>query len=211
VKIDCACPRANHRHGTLAAYNRDRCRCFPCRVAHSRATTAYRNGGSWLEADRRSAVGARRRLQALAVIGWSAPALAAQSTLSASHLSNLRRANGQASVSPHIADEVTRLYEALWDKPRDDVDARRCYTQARRYGWQPPMGLDDDGLDAFEAPRRRRADSECGTHAAFNRHVRDGVPRADIDAACTKGERIYQRDRARRRRQAATAEREAAA
>jgi hypothetical protein len=73
------------------------------------------------------------------------------------------------------------------------------------------MGLDDDGLDAFEAPRRRRADSECGTHAAFNRHVRDGVPRADIDAACTKGERIYQRDRARRRRQAATAEREAAA
>jgi hypothetical protein len=176
VKVDCACPRANHRHGTLGAYNRDRCRCFPCRVAHSRATTAYRNGGSWLEADRRSAVGARRRLQALAVIGWSAPALAAQSTLSASHLSNLRRANGQASVSPHIADEVTRLYEALWDKPRDDHDARRCYTQARRYGWQPPMGLDDDGLDAFEAPRRRRADSECGSHAAFNRHAATAHP-----------------------------------
>ncbi|GAA1436411.1 hypothetical protein GCM10009616_36110 [Microlunatus lacustris] len=36
VKRDCRCIRAQHRHGTDAAYRRDKCRCTPCRRANAR-------------------------------------------------------------------------------------------------------------------------------------------------------------------------------
>lgn len=41
---DCAHPRVAHRHGTYLAYQRDGCRCDPCRLAGSRAAklSAYR-------------------------------------------------------------------------------------------------------------------------------------------------------------------------
>lgn len=35
---DCECPRRGHKHGTMAAYKRDACRCWPCTEAHRRAT-----------------------------------------------------------------------------------------------------------------------------------------------------------------------------
>ncbi len=41
---DCTHPRAGHRHGTLLAYQKDGCRCEPCRAAASRENKliAYR-------------------------------------------------------------------------------------------------------------------------------------------------------------------------
>jgi hypothetical protein len=61
------------------------------------------------------------------------------------------------------------------------------------------------GLAGLRKPR-----PGCGTHAAFNRHIKAGMMRSEVDDECLAAERIYQRDRARRRRQAA-AQREAAA
>lgn len=34
MRIDCTHPRANHQHGTPLAYQRDDCRCDPCREAY---------------------------------------------------------------------------------------------------------------------------------------------------------------------------------
>ncbi|MCW2601835.1 MAG: hypothetical protein JWM02_3664 [Frankiales bacterium] len=50
---------------------------------------------------------------------------------------------------------------------------------------------------ALLAPKPRK---ECGTHAAFNRHRNASEMPCE---ACVLGERIYQRDRGRRRRQTA--------
>ena len=41
---DCQCKRANHQHGTNAAYTRDGCRCDPCRVAGMAYQKRYRLG-----------------------------------------------------------------------------------------------------------------------------------------------------------------------
>lgn len=47
---DCAHPRANHQHGTNAAYKLDRCRCRPCRdasAAYERNRTRQTIYGRW--------------------------------------------------------------------------------------------------------------------------------------------------------------------
>ena len=41
---DCQCKRANHQHGTNAAYTRDGCRCDPCRIAGMAYQKRYRLG-----------------------------------------------------------------------------------------------------------------------------------------------------------------------
>lgn len=36
MKRECQCPTVQHEHGTALAYNKDKCRCEPCREARSR-------------------------------------------------------------------------------------------------------------------------------------------------------------------------------
>lgn len=54
-------------------------------------------------------------------------------------------------------------------------------------------------------PRRTRPRTKpCGTHAAARAHMRDGIPRADLDPDCANALREYEAEAQRRRRGKAT-------
>lgn len=94
--------------------------------------------------------GTRRRLQALACLGWSINRLADESGLDRQRLDHALH-GGQAVVSTVTA--VVALYERLWDQPapardhREKIAAARAINRARNEGWAPPAAWDDDTID----------------------------------------------------------------
>lgn len=177
---DCACPRARHTHGTRDAYNRDGCRCPPCRAAHRRheqvwrrrrAIHAWHGTSEWTTYH-----GTRRRLQALAAVGWTTTELAAQlgyrSPVSVSHLRSSER---RTLVT--TATRIAALYDALWEqKP---TGGQRTRNHARKMGWAPPMAWDDDIDDPSAVPhgvvKGRRPPPEGIDEVAVQLAV-DGAP-----------------------------------
>ena len=87
-------------------------------------------------------VRARRQLQALAWMGWSARALSERSSVSRWAFSRLRR--GESSGSPRCRAEVARLYAELWDVPSTEPDAPVLRGHARARGWVSPLAWDDE-------------------------------------------------------------------
>lgn len=197
MRRDCACPRAQHRHGTRRAYECDRCRCLPCRAAHASSVHTYRHGGTWREDPYVDATGTRRRLQALAAAGVTSRQVAAHTGLSVEMASYLRSGR-HAQITPRLAALVIDTYEALWDKSRGDSNSRRCSTQALTLGYAPPLAWDDDEIDNPAARPNTSGTGRwdlkpCGTTAAVRRHYRRREP---LDAACRAASR---RERAERR------------
>ncbi|MBI1379445.1 MAG: hypothetical protein GC157_18500 [Frankiales bacterium] len=94
-----------------------------------------------------SAVGSRRRLQALAAIGWTLPALAARTTETFPQLRAIREAR-HPTVRSGTAIEISRLYDALAMTPGPSALAR---TIAKQNNWAPPLAWDDDDLDTRDA------------------------------------------------------------
>jgi hypothetical protein len=94
--------------------------------------------------------GARRRLQALARIGWSVSALARQADIDPQSLYGAMR--GQPVIA-RTHQAVVALYERLWDQPvvgrdhAEKVAISRTINRARREGWAPPLAWDDENLD----------------------------------------------------------------
>lgn len=96
------------------------------------------------------ATGSRRRLQALAVLGWSTPRLASHTHL---NQRTLRTALTARSVSVATAIGIAGLYDQLRDRhPSGDDEARAAaLAQARRAregGWRPPLAWDDIDTDS---------------------------------------------------------------
>ena len=103
------------------------------------------------------ATGTRRRLQALATLGWSVASLAARSDLA---LRTLRRALTSTTVTAETARAVARLYDQLRAEPaphrspREQAAVARTKAAAQRAGWRGPLAwddIDDDPEDADEA------------------------------------------------------------
>lgn len=100
------------------------------------------------------ATGTRRRLQALIAVGWPHDELA--SSLGRSSAS-LRRSMLSDSVTAQTAQDVSVLYEHLWNlrppQSTDDqlaaADAARAFAAER--GWLPPLAWDE--LDTDPDPR----------------------------------------------------------
>lgn len=154
TRRDCQCRRAQHRHGTRDAYNRDRCRCDPCTAANaaaarrhrlSRARQGWHGTSAWAPA-----LGTRRRLQALTAAGWSTQALAERLGVTKSAIANLRSTT-QDRVLGATAADVAALYEQC----RRRTPPGRYQLRARRYaearGWPTPAawaGLDLDNPHA---------------------------------------------------------------
>ena len=96
------------------------------------------------------ATGSRRRLQALAVLGWSTPRLAFCTRLSQR---TLRTALTAKSVSVSTAIEIGGLYDQLrgtQPPARDDDEREAALAQARRAreaGWRPPLAWDEIDTD----------------------------------------------------------------
>lgn len=153
------------------------------------------------------ATGTRRRVQALAAVGWPQAALAARLGTTKGNLS--ATVNG-TRVRAGTARAVRGLYEELWDAPPPQGTRweRTASTSARhraeRQGWAPPLAWNDDIDDPAASPaegwkrgpeRRRRpaaliaAEAEelfgmgLGRTAAAERI---GISRAALDKALSR-------------------------
>jgi hypothetical protein len=103
-------------------------------------------------AGRLDAGGARLRLRALHVMGHGSPRLARALGVRKTTIQEL--VSGRArTVSPHLLDAITDLYEAWWDKraPERTRAERAAAAAARKRAiagdWCAPAALDDDQLD----------------------------------------------------------------
>lgn len=150
----CNHPQARHEHGTEQAYISDRCRCTPCRDAHASKATARRRQIAY--GRHQSAlvlnVGSRRRVEALACLGWSMTVLAPMLHCTDRSLHRLFE-DGVQYVSRARAESIVRLYDELWDKPApqttkgERISARRVLLIARTRRYAPPAAWDDDLID----------------------------------------------------------------
>jgi hypothetical protein len=99
-----------------------------------------------------AATGTMRRLQALAVLGWSPRLLAAELGMHTSAV-RLVRDGERARIRSATAEAVTALYAKLWDRPPPEatgperIAATKTRDHARHREWVPPMAWDDDTID----------------------------------------------------------------
>lgn len=103
-----------------------------------------------------AAIGTKRRLQALAAIGWSAAAVANETGIPEKTLRSARDDGRQQKlVAVHIADAVTELFESEPQTPELRPQAlSRQIASARRHGWYPPeawagLDIDDPAVQPF--------------------------------------------------------------
>lgn len=97
-------------------------------------------------------IGARRRITALAWLGWSPPALASVTGLPEQVFRStpyeIARTCGQDAL-----DRIGAAYDLLWDTtpPRLTAEqqavAEATAQHARKIGWAPPLAYDDDEID----------------------------------------------------------------
>lgn len=93
--------------------------------------------------------GTRRRIQALAVRGWSRNAVARRIGM---RQDNFRKAVNQDRVTARLARRVAAAYDELWSQ--DPLDhgvslnaVARVRAGAERSGWHGPLAWDDDVID----------------------------------------------------------------
>ena len=97
--------------------------------------------------------GTRRRLQALAAIGWNHHEIARRLGYPRW---KVNKALEGAYVDIRVHDDIAALYDELWDQqPPTHTRAQRvgrsyALTVARRHGWLPPLAWDD--IDTDPAP-----------------------------------------------------------
>lgn len=101
--------------------------------------------------------GTRRRLRALAVLGWPASRLAQRLGTSQSLIRRLMEDGHGCSATTRA--RVADLYDELWDvTPPDDKSSRLARRRARQQGWQPAAAWDDDEIDDPAAQPHNPAD-----------------------------------------------------
>ncbi|MGR3875732.1 hypothetical protein ACUXZZ_45185 (plasmid) [Streptomyces graminifolii] len=117
------------------------------------------------------ATGSRRRLQALATLGWTRPALAARKGIHVVRLTTIMVA-GTKMTSAATARIVRDLYDELWHRSptEDEVPAwvrKRTQNDAATKRWNGPLAWDDDTIDDRRTkPRRGRSDDNGGVDMA---------------------------------------------
>ncbi len=100
--------------------------------------------------------GSRRRLQALATLGWSTAALARRAGINRQRLDRaLTRDRSSAATTLAVA----KLYDALWSTTAPpSAAATRTMRVARGRGWVPPLAWDDE-IDLPSAEAHQPADA----------------------------------------------------
>lgn len=98
-------------------------------------------------------IGSLRRVQALAVQGWSRNQVARQIGM---REDNFRKAISQDRVTVRIARRVAAAYDVLWNKdPMDHGGSLNAVSRVRagatRAGWYGPLAWDDDTIDNPQA------------------------------------------------------------
>lgn len=132
-----------YRLGCRQAGAREAHRLYNKRHREGRLTPAYIDG-----------TGTRRRIQALAALGWPAHALGPHLGICHQQVIKLGK---DARVRPATAYRVGRLYERLSGTPgpSDQLSAR-----ARAAGWAPPLAWHDIDIDDPATQPRWDADPD---------------------------------------------------
>jgi hypothetical protein len=109
-----------------------------------------------------SVVGARRRLRALACLGWSvaeiATCIAELGPVGESTLDAIRSGRTQTGVRPGFDRAVRAAYSALSMRVAPPGrSATRARAHAARHGWLPPLAYDEEDLDSPDPTVERRA------------------------------------------------------
>lgn len=95
-------------------------------------------GPGWIDA-----TGARRRIQALGVIGWSQRELATRTGIMHQHLNRIGTGRIR-TITGDTAATIAAVYDELWNRPGP---TNRSRADAARKGWLPPLAWDDDTID----------------------------------------------------------------
>ena len=137
------CPPDHKHDATGTCFNQHGCGCYPCvegRRIYQEARYKAVAYGRWDGAKSVDGRGTRRRLQALAFMGWPSQLIAAEVGTSPSHVRKLARCE---SLSPSSAKRVAAAYARIW--AAEPSGGRRKYVanMARREGWVGPMAWDD--------------------------------------------------------------------
>lgn len=93
--------------------------------------------------------GTRRRVEALAVVGWSRAMLAERAGRS---YCSFKNSLNRGRVSVPLAKTVVRLYDELWDQRPEDHGVRewiadRVRREAKSAGLYGPLAWDDEAID----------------------------------------------------------------
>lgn len=129
------------RHRTASDY-RFGCRCPEAREAYRLARKRAREGRSIPQVV--DSLGTARRLQALAAIGWSCPALAVELGYNSYAAVTYLQRRYRPTVLRSIAERVVAVYDRLSMTPGPSVRAVRT---AARNGWSPPLAWNDGEID----------------------------------------------------------------
>lgn len=127
------------RCGSDAGYNAG-CRCEACRAAHAANHRRLRAR----PCPTVDATGTRRRVQALACLGWSAAELSRSLGRNRSYLA---KAIDRDRVHPTTAAAVEALYDRLSMTWCTTPTAARTAATARAAGWVPPLAWDEGAID----------------------------------------------------------------
>lgn len=135
-------PRCGTAAGYSAHWKRGEPTCRPCKDAqaawqHQYETRRYLAGGRVMI----DGTGVRRRLHALARLGWSFPEMAKRFGVVYSVVHGWAKSD---HVYPATYERVCALYDELWDKPGPSNWVK---AYAERQGWAPPLAWDDDSID----------------------------------------------------------------
>ena len=153
-----------------------------CRPAEDRRT-APRAGAPY--GARTDATGSRRRLQALAYLGWSQWALAARLGMSPMFVRCIQ-AGGQGVITTAHAAAIAAVYDELWDQYPDSRQAEWVRSRARQAGWVPPLAWDDDAPGDATYTGHGIDDPDAVPAPAWQRPQRTRLAPADQAAELTE-------------------------
>ncbi|MEU3529183.1 hypothetical protein AB0E62_35935 [Streptomyces sp. NPDC038707] len=123
------------------------------------------------------ATGTRRRLQALAKMGWSSKAI--HQRIDCSSVQTLERLRYRTKVTAKLARAIRDVYNDLSAKAAEEHGvhpsiASRSRTYATRYGWAGPEAWDPDTIDDPDA--KPDWTGHCGTDRGWWLHRLEGIP-----------------------------------
>lgn len=151
------CP-PDHKHAeTGSCYRWHKCKCDPCRGRQrerAREGEPFRRKQRILDGKdvRVSGIGSSRRLQGLAVVGWSATEIANRLGAHGPNIGRIRRGDA-ATVQRGSALAIERLTKELVDqKPPKTRHTVSVQNYARRFGWVSVLAWDDID-DPLKKPR----------------------------------------------------------
>lgn len=153
------CPHTCGRHspGSHTCYTHCSCRCRECREATTRKNKEAKHTGC-KGSTKVDATGARRRLQALAVIGWSPNQIAETSGLHPRTVSNIQAGRAER-IAPRTFVAACAAFEALCMTlpPLSQGRSRSIVmAHASRHGWVGPLSYDNID-DPAEVPSQPEA------------------------------------------------------